>query len=48
MKDKVNSKFYNVTGWLANNRNTHIVQHFEKQRQPDNEIWSVKGTKSRS
>ena len=48
MKDKVNSKFYNVTGWLANNRNTHIVQYFEKQRQPDNEIWSVKGTKSRS
>ena len=28
--DKVNSKFYDVTAWLTNNRNTHIVQYFEK------------------
>ena len=40
-KDKVNFKFYDVTAWLTNNRNTHIAQHFEKQRQSDNEIWSV-------
>ena len=29
-KDKVNFKFYDVTAWLANNRNTHIAQYFEK------------------
>ena len=28
-KDKVNFKFYDVTAWLANNRNTHIAQYFE-------------------
>ena len=28
--DKINSKFYDVTVWLTNNRNTHIVQYFEK------------------
>ena len=39
-KDKVNFKFY-VTAWLANSHNTHNAQYFEKQRQSDNEIWSV-------
>ena len=29
-KDKVNFKFYDVTIWLTNNRNKHIVQYFEK------------------
>ena len=24
-KDKVNLKFYDVTAWLTNNRNTHIA-----------------------
>ena len=46
-KGKVNFKFYDVTALLTNNRNTHIAQNFEKQRQwqkqkqSDNEIWSV-------
>ena len=38
---KVNFKFYDVTVWLTNNSNTHIAQYLEKQRQSDNEIWSV-------
>ena len=29
-KDKVNFKFYDVTIWLTNNCNKHIVQYFEK------------------
>ena len=29
-KGKVNFKFYDVTAWLANNRNTHIAQYFER------------------
>ena len=29
-KHKVDFKFYDTTAWLANNRNTHIVQYFEK------------------
>ena len=29
-KDKVNFKFYYVTAWLVNNRNTHIAQYLEK------------------
>ena len=29
-KDKVNFKFYDVTAWLTNHRNTHIVQYFKK------------------
>ena len=40
-KDKINFKFCNFTAWFKNNRNTHIAQYFEKQRQSDNEIWSV-------
>ena len=40
-KDKVNFTFHDVTTWLTNNCNTHIAQNLEKQRQSDNEIWSV-------
>ena len=40
-KDKVNLKFYDITARLTNNGNTHIISHLEKQRQSDNEIWSV-------
>ena len=40
-KDKVNFKISDVTAWLTNNRDKYIAQYFEKQRQSDNEIWSV-------
>ena len=41
-KDKVNFNFFfEVTAWLTSNCNTHIAQYLEKQRQSDNEIWSV-------
>ena len=39
-KDKVKFKFFDVTAWLVNNRNT-VIAHYLKQRQSDNEIWSV-------
>ena len=29
-KDEFNFKFNDVTTWLANNLNAHIVQYFEK------------------
>ena len=29
-KDKVIFKFYDITAWLTNNRDTHIAQYFEK------------------
>ena len=29
-KDKVNFKFYNVTAWLINTCDTHIVQYLKK------------------
>ena len=29
-RDQVTFKFYDVTAWLINNRNTHISQYFEK------------------
>ena len=35
---------YDVTAWLTNNCNTHIAQYLPKERQPDNEIWSVNRT----
>ena len=40
-KDKLNFKIYDVTTWLTNNYNSHIAQYLTKERQPDNEIWSV-------
>ena len=42
-KDKVSVEIYNVIAWLTNNCNTHITQYLTNNRQPDNEIWSVKG-----
>ena len=41
LKDKFNFKIFDVRAWLTNNCFTHISQYFEKQRQSDNEIWSV-------
>ena len=38
---KFNFKTYDVTAWLTNNDNKHIVQYLTKQKQPDSEIWSV-------
>ena len=38
---KVNLKICEVTNWEANNYNTHIVQYLKKERELDNEIWSV-------
>ena len=29
-KDKGIFKFYGITAWLTNNRDTHIAQYFEK------------------
>ena len=41
-KDKVNFKFFDVTAWFTNNRNTNIAQYHQKLRQSNNETWSVK------
>ena len=30
LKDKINSKIYNVATWLTNNCNTHIEQYLKK------------------
>ena len=38
-KISVNSKVYDVTDWITDNQNIHIVQYLYKLRQ--NEIWSV-------
>ena len=32
---------YQITIWLTSICNTHIVQYLRKERQLDNEIWSV-------
>ena len=40
-KDKVNFKIYDVTASLTSSCNTHIAQHLEKERESDNEMWSV-------
>ena len=37
----VNFKIYDVTGQTARNYKTHIAQYLMKERQADNEIWSV-------
>ena len=36
-KYKVNFKIHDVKTWLTNNYNPYLT----KQKQPDNEIWSV-------
>ena len=38
---KVNFKIHDVTTWLTVNCNTHIAQYLMKQRQLDNETWSI-------
>ena len=43
-KGKVNFEFCDAKNWLTNNRKTHITRYLKKQRQSDNEVWSVKGT----
>ena len=40
-KDNVNFKIHDVTTWLTNNCNTYIAQYLTRQKQPDNETWSV-------
>ena len=40
-KDSVNFKIYDVRTCKTNNFNTHIAQYLVKERQSDNEIWSV-------
>ena len=40
-KDQVHLQVYDVTAWLTNNCDTHIVQYLQKLRQSDEEIWSV-------
>ena len=32
---------YDITAWLTNNYNPYIAQYLTKQKQPDNEMWSV-------
>ena len=41
-RDQVNFKIHDVTTLLANNYNTHIARYLMKQKQPDNETWSIK------
>ena len=38
---KVHFKIYDVTNWKANNYNTHIAQHLQKQGESSIEIWLV-------
>ena len=40
-KGKLNFKIYDVINWETNDYNTYIVQYRKKERQSDNEIWSV-------
>ena len=34
-------KIYDIIYRKVNNYDTHIAQHIKKQRQKENEIWSV-------
>ena len=40
-KEKVNLKIYDFKTQLTNNCNKQIAQHPMKQKQPDNETWSI-------
>ena len=40
-KAKVNFKVSDGTNWITNNYNTNIARYLKKQKQSDNEIWSV-------
>ena len=35
------SYIYYITTWLTSICNTHIAQYLRKEREADNEIWSV-------
>ena len=41
-KAKVDCKVYDLTDWQTK-YSTHTAQYLIKERQPDNEIWSVNG-----
>ena len=43
-KASVYSKMYDVIDWATDNYNTPIAQYLKKQRQQDNEIWSINRT----
>ena len=34
-------KIYGATTWLTSSCNTYIAQYLTKERQTDNEIWSI-------
>ena len=36
-----NFKTDDITDWTTNNYDTHIAQHLKKQKQAENEMWSV-------
>ena len=40
-KAKVNHQIFDITTWRRSNNNTHIGHYLKKERQSDNEIWSV-------
>ena len=40
-KDKVDFKIYDITTLLTKNYNVHFAYYLKKQKQRDNEIWSV-------
>ena len=40
-KPQVNFKINDTTTRQTNNDNTHVAQHLKKERQSDNETWSV-------
>ena len=40
-KAKVNFKIYNIISWETTNTQ-YIAQYIKRQRQSDNEIWSVR------
>ena len=43
-KASVYSKMYDVIDWATDNYNTPIAIYLKKQRQKDNEIWSINRT----
>ena len=43
----MNFKIYYATTWLTNSCNTLIAQYLTKEKQTDNEIWSVNITREK-
>ena len=41
LRDKVKFKINDVTTWLTNNYNTHIIEYLIKLKQSGNKIWLV-------